>query len=173
MLNIVDYRKNYYQENKDKIKKRVNDSNLIKENRLRTIWRQMKARCFNLKTFNYFRYGGRGITVCENWISFDNFLKDMGSSYQRGLTLERINNNENYSKENCKWATYKEQANNRRSGSGKVATQFFTFNGLTKSLQDWADYLGIKRGTLAQRYYVYKWKIEKCLSEGVRNYVNK
>lgn len=77
-------------------------------------WRSMMNRCYNLRTDNYKYYGRRGIYVCLYWHEFKNFFLDMGVRPE-GTSLDRINNNSIYEKSNCKWSTYKEQANNRRN----------------------------------------------------------
>jgi len=77
-------------------------------------WEDMHTRCYNSNTRSYKNYGGRGITVCKEWHCFEAFYSDMGSP-PKGMSLERKNNNEGYNKKNCKWATPKEQSNNRRS----------------------------------------------------------
>ncbi len=79
-------------------------------------WNCMKTRCENPKTKNYKNYGGRGITVCGRWDKFENFLEDMGEKPE-GLSIERVDNNKGYFKENCKWATCTEQSRNRRTRS--------------------------------------------------------
>jgi hypothetical protein len=76
-------------------------------------WRNMKSRCNGTQAKGFHRYGGRGITVCKEWInSFDKFLQDMGER-PKSLELDRINNDSGYSKENCRWVTHKENMQNR------------------------------------------------------------
>lgn len=76
-------------------------------------WHNMKQRCLNIKDPRYKDWGGRGITICKRWMNFEYFIKDMGLRPQN-TTLERINNDGNYEPTNCKWATQKEQSENRR-----------------------------------------------------------
>jgi hypothetical protein len=76
-------------------------------------WYSMKTRCFNQKSNRYVHYGARGITVCDRWMNFAEFLEDMGER-PAGKTLDRINNDGNYEPGNCRWATAKEQASNKQ-----------------------------------------------------------
>lgn len=99
-------------------------------------WNAMRERCKNKNNPNYKNYGARGITYDERWELFDNFYEDMGEP-AKGYTLERIDNERGYYKENCKWATWKEQANNTRRN------RLVKYNGDKYTVSQLADKLGI------------------------------
>lgn len=108
------------------------------------IWTDMKKRCLNKRHWAYSSYGGRGITVATEWNKFENFLADMGGR-PKGLTLDRIDNNAGYSKQNCRWTTRKEQGRNKRNN------KFYAINGLSKTIPEWAEVLKINPWTLYER----------------------
>lgn len=112
--------------------------------RVYAVWGDMKNRCLNPRAQAYRDYGGRGITVCERWMSFANFLADMGEP-PAGMELDRKNNDGPYSPDNCQWASIAEQARNRRS------SRILTFNGESKCASEWARQLGISTGTMYGR----------------------
>lgn len=111
------------------------------------VWAAMKQRCYNKKCAAYKHYGRRGISVCKRWRnSFENFLKDMGRVPSLKHSIGRVNNDSDYKPSNCKWATDKEQANNRRSN---VRVKF---KSKTQTISQWAEELGINANTLYRRY---------------------
>ncbi len=102
-------------------------------------WVNMRHRCVDVNCKFYSNYGGRGITVCERWQGpngFPNFLSDMGHPPE-GMSLDRIDNNGNYTPENCRWAKAKTQSRNRRTN------RLITHDGRTQTLADWAEEFGI------------------------------
>lgn len=112
------------------------------KSKLYRIWSGMKSRCHCESNVNCYRYGGRGIRVCDRWLeSFDNFIEDMGLP-AKGMTLERIDNDKGYSRENCKWATMKEQCRNRRS------SKIITFRNQKMTLAEAAEISGTSQGTI-------------------------
>ena len=122
----------------------------------------MIKRCTNPKNASFKSHGNRGIRVCARWRdSFQNFLQDMGEK-PPGTCLERIDNNGNYEPGNCKWATFKEQANNRRSN------RLITFEGVTLTLAQWAQKINITPETLHER--LKRWPLEKALTQPRRPY---
>jgi hypothetical protein len=110
------------------------------------VWAAMVERCESSSCRDYKDYGGRGITVCHEWRnSFENFYADMGDRPFEGASLDRINVNGPYTKENCRWATPSEQARNRRDA------MYLTHNGETKHVAEWAEETGISLAALKTR----------------------
>ena len=117
--------------------------------RLYSIWNGIKKRCENPNCSNFKNYGGRGITVCNEWKeSFQAFYEwAMKNGYSHNLTIERIDVNGNYEPSNCKWTTIKEQANNKRN------SVYIEYEGETHTISEWSEILGIKSGTIYSRIY--------------------
>lgn len=136
-----------------------------KESRTHSIWYHMIRRCKNKNDENYY---GRGITVCDRWNpkkggSFENFLEDMGEC-PPGLSLDRIDNNKGYYKENCRFTTNQVQARNTRSNTN------YTFKGKTQCLKAWSIEYKINYGTLYTRIHTLNWSIEKSLTTPIKIY---
>lgn len=125
----------------------------------------MKTRCNNVKHRAYPRYGGRGITYDTAWEKFENFYRDMGPKPHPKMELERIDNEKNYCKENCRWATKKEQTRNR---GGARATRMYTYDGKTMCIADWAKEIGITPQSLQKRLNK-GWPLELALSPEKRD----
>lgn len=123
-------------------------------------WESMKRRCFQPSQDSYRLYGGRGITVCSEWLEFEGFYRDMGDQPD-GMTLERTDPNENYCKANCTWASNSKQQQNKRT------TQWLEFNGERLALSEWARRIGISQRTLWARVSIYGWSVEKALTNKV------
>lgn len=128
------------------------------------IWSDMKRRCYDPSRKDYHRYGGRGISVCDRWVSGDGensgfscFLEDMGRRPSSDHTLDRINNSIGYSKENCRWATREQQNYNTR------VTFTFSAFGKTWNLLDASRASGKKASTLYQRIYKYEMSGEEAM----------
>lgn len=126
------------------------------------VWTDMRRRCLHRRSSKFSDYGGRGIKICKRWDSFDVFLNDMGPRPSKKHSLERLDNNGNYSPDNCVWSTAKVQANNRRS------SRLLTYKGKTQTLSQWADELGVKYNTLKNRICNLNWPVDKALAKSVR-----
>lgn len=111
----------------------VNTTHGMTGSRLWNTWRAMRERCLNPNSVSYPRYGGRGITLYAEWRSFSAFKEwALANGYRDGLTIDRIDNNGPYSPQNCRWATWDEQQNNRRNN------HMLTIRGATKSVAQWS-----------------------------------
>ena len=108
-------------------------------------WAAMKNRCQSKTSKDYPRWGGKGITVCQEWQKFENFLRDMREKPAQGWSIDRIDNNKGYEPSNCRWATPSQQQANR-----KVA-KLLTHLGRTQTEGAWAKEYGISRGRLRYR----------------------
>ncbi len=127
-----------------------------------TAWKSAKARCTQPVRKDYWRYGGRGIIVCDRWFHhFDAFLADLGPMPTPAHTLDRIDNTGHYEPGNCRWATQQEQQRNRSNN------RRLTFNGRTMLVVEWSEHLGILRATLSNRLNALQWPLERALSSTV------
>ncbi len=129
--------------------------------RLYAIWQGMKRRTLTKTNPRYEDYGGRGITICDEWRdSFEAFRNwALANGYRDDLSLDRKDNDGNYCPENCRWATDLEQGNNTRRN------RRFEYNGERHTLTEWAKISGMGLSTLSARINTYKWSIEKALTE--------
>mgnify|MGYP007003809897 CR=1 FL=1 len=137
----------------------------ISNSRLFSIWSAMKKRCYNKNFFQYNHYGGRGITICPEWLhNFQAFYDwAMANGYRDDLTIERKNNDKGYSPDNCRWATNKEQQNNKRTN------RILTLNGETHTVSEWGEITGLNRRLIEDRITRLGWSDEKALTTPKRN----
>lgn len=129
-------------------------------------YHNMKARCLNKNHKHYHNYGGRGIIICDRWLeSYANFLTDVGRAPGDDFSLDRINNDLNYEPGNCKWSTFSEQQNNKRT------CRYLTFFGERKTLTQWAKTCGIDPRTLHYRA-VNNWPCDRFFLKPNRSTVS-
>ena len=146
----------------------------LRRTRLYALWCNIKSRCFNPNNAHYKDYGGRNITICNEWKdnfmsfhdwAFDNGYNEKAKKYE--CTIDRIDNNKDYCPDNCRWITMKEQTRNKRNNI------VLTYNGETHCLMDWAEIVGIGYNTLLSRINKYGWSIEKALTIPIKQKKNK
>ncbi len=126
-------------------------------------WRAMKARCLNPKTDGYEKYGAVGVKICARWLnSFQDFLSDMERKPTPKHTIDRIDAALGYFPENCRWATVREQIDNRRDRIRIL------FNGVELYIEEWAVRVGMKRDTLWARIKRQGWSPERALTTPIR-----
>jgi len=144
----------------------INKHNLSRT-KIYTTWQNMKHRCYNKNFPQYKDYGGRGITICQEWLDKENGFMNfynwaLTNGYKEELTIDRIDNNGNYKPSNCRWITQKEQSKNKQNN------HLITYNGETHCIAEWSDKIGIKREILTNRINAYHWSIERALETPVK-----
>jgi hypothetical protein len=142
--------------------KGISESELYNNPRLRKIWESIHARCEYDKHPHFNEYGGRGITVCQEWDSYLPFAKwAFQHGYNDALSIDRINNEKGYSPNNCRWVTMKEQQNNRRNN------RIIEYQGNKYTLTQLAEKIGISKTTLKERLNM-GWSVEDAINRPVR-----
>ena len=140
-----------------------NETHNMSNTRPYKIWVDMKKRCSNKKHWAFGHYGGRGIKVCDEWQEFLPFYEwSMANGYADNLTIDRIDNDGDYRPSNCRWATRKEQANNKSNNT------IYEVDGKKHTIRKLSDLYGISYGTLSSRIRSYGWSVEKAVSTPVR-----
>lgn len=130
----------------------------LSNDRLYHIWEGMKRRCYQKSAKNYVNYGAKGIEVCNEWLNFEPFYNwAISNGYQENLTIDRIDVNDNYCPENCRWVDWKTQENNR-SNNYKL-----TFNNETHTVSEWAKIINVSTSTLYSRLK-RGWTVERLLT---------
>ena len=127
-------------------------------------WKRMKACCLNKNFSTYYKYGGKGIQICDEWknnfVLFKNWA--LSNGYNDNLTIDRIDPYGNYEPSNCRWINIKGQENN------KTNNHLITFNGEIHTMAEWGDITGISNKVIEQRINKLGWKIEDALTKPTR-----
>ena len=127
--------------------------------RLHNIWKGMKRRCTNANEKSYYLYGGRGISVCEEWLSYEAFRDwAIENGYNDSLSIDRINVNGDYEPNNCRWVDIKIQANNKRSN------HILEYNNQSHTMAEWARITGISYAKIKGRINKCGWDVESALT---------
>ena len=140
--------------------------------RLYNVWSDMKKRCYNTKNVDYKNYGGRGITVCDEWMDFQNFYEwAIANGYDETApkgqcTIDRIDVNGCYEPENCRWVNWHIQMNNKRNN------RILTYNGESHTLAEWCEIVNIPYNCLKSRLNKLHWSVEKTLTTPTRNKIH-
>lgn len=143
-----------------------------KKTRLYRIWGGMKTRCFNVRDHAYLRYGGRGISICDEWLDYATFHSwALTHGYSEHLSIDRIDNDGNYEPGNCRWVNRKVQANNRRHPSRSPRNRILVLHGESKTLAEWSRTVGINYSALSRRLK-RGWSTEKALTTPLKEAVN-
>lgn len=149
------------------LKERNTKHGLSHQSRLYTIWKGMRERCNNKNSSEYANYGGRGIIVCPEWDDYEKFFQwamDNGfdeSLPRRECSIDRINNDGNYSPDNCRWVSASQQARNTRRN------RLLTYDGETKSAVEWGEAFGINPRYIINRIDRYGWSVEDAITTPV------
>jgi hypothetical protein len=142
-----------------KTNRHYNRTHGMSKTRIYHEWLSMRKRCNNENDKDYYRYGGRGIKVCDDWNeSFERFYEwAMNNGYQDNLTIERLDNDKGYNSENCKWIPMSEQSNNREF------CRLFTYNGKTQNLHRWCLEMNVDYKLVNNRINALGWDFEKAI----------
>lgn len=141
--------------------KELNTRHGESHSKLHRTWCNMRYRCYNPNCKSYKNYGGRGITICDEWSSYESFRTwALENGFADGLSIDRIDVNGNYEPSNCRWVSDKVQHNNTRKN------HHLTMNGETHTIQEWSEITGIKWTTINARIKA-GWTVEKALTREV------
>lgn len=146
--------------------KKIKTTHGFKGHELYTVWCNMKSRCNNKNSKYYSNYGGRGIEVCERWLDIKNFIEDMYPSFEQGLSLDRMDVDGNYSKENCRWATRNIQQRNTRKICSKNTSGYrgVTFD---KKTNKWKTQIVVNGKIIYLGYFIDKTDAAKAYDKYV------